>query len=92
MGVKAWSDVANAEYTEVVMMLDSLRRVIDEKFQQLDTKSIQNIKTRLSTLEEDVRSIKATVQVQNLRLNDLEATAANTEITAADVDEMYGGA
>lgn len=92
MGVKAWSDVANAEYTEVVMMLDSLRRVIDEKFQQLDTKSIQNIKTRLSTLEEDVRSIKATIQVQNLRLNDLEATAANTEITAADVDEMYGGA
>lgn len=92
MGVKAWSDVANAEYTEVVMMLDSLRRVIDEKFQQLDTKSIQNIKTRLSTLEEDVHSIKATVQVQNLRLNDLEATAANTEITAADVDEIYGGA
>lgn len=92
MGVKAWSDVANAEYTEVVMMLDSLRRVIDEKFQQLDTKSIQNIKTRLSTLEEDVRSIKATVQAQNLRLNDLEATAANTEITAADIDEMYGGA
>lgn len=92
MGVKAWSDVANAEYTEVVMMLDSLRRVIDEKFQQLDTKSIQNIKTRLSTLEEDVRSIKATVQVQSLRLNDLEATAANTEITAADIDEMYGGA
>lgn len=92
MGVKAWSDVANAEYTEVVMMLDSLRRTIDEKFQQLDTKSIQSIKTRLSTLEEDVRSIKATVQVQNVRLNDLEATAANTEITAAEVDEMYGGA
>lgn len=92
MGVKAFSDVANAEYTEVVMMLDSLRRTIDEKFQQLDTKSIQSIKTRLSTLEGDVRSIKATVQVQNVRLNDLEATAANTEITAADVDEMYGGA
>ena len=92
MGVKAFSDVTNAEYTEVVMMLDSLRRTIDEKFQQLDTKSIQSIKTRLSTLEEDVRSIKATVQVQNVRLNDLEATAANTEITAADVDEMYGGA
>lgn len=92
MGVKAYSNVANAEYTEVVMMLDSLRLTIDEKFQQLDTKSIQNIKTRLSTLEEDVRSIKATIQAQNLRLNDLEATAANTEITAADIDEMYGGA
>lgn len=91
MGYCAVGSMRPADWAQIKKLCKQMQDIIDQKIKDLDTGSIKVLKERVTALENAVAAIDTEQQTQNTRLDTLEETTANLEITTSEVLEMYGG-
>ena len=103
MGYCAVGSMSSADWAEIKKLcnqvkkefnekLDALERQLEGEIAALDAGKIQTIINQVNALNIQMQSVISGQEIQNQRLDNLEATCANTEITTSEVIEAYNGA
>lgn len=82
-------NISPAEWAEIHKLCKKMQDIINQKFRDLDAGQLQIIKDRLTALENTVTAIETEQATQNNRLDILEDTAANLEVTTSEILDMY---
>ena len=72
--------------------LDALEQQLESKIAAIDAGKIQTIVNQINALNLQMQAVISGQEIQDQRLNNLEAECANTEITTSEVLEAYNGA
>ena len=89
-----WSEIkklCNQVKKEFNEKLDALERQFESEIAALDTGKIQTIINQINTLNLQMQAVISGQEIQDQRLNNLEATCANLELTTSEVLEAYNG-
>jgi len=78
-----------ADWAEIKKLCKQMQDMIDQKFRDLDAGQLQIIKDRLTALENSLAAVETEQATQNARLDNLEETTANIEITTSEILDMY---
>lgn len=78
-----------ADWNKIKKMCSDMRKWVEEKLKDLDDGEIQVLKDKVNAIETALNGIHYEQQVQDRRLDGLEQTAANLEITVSEVKNMY---
>ena len=103
MGQCAVGSMSSADWSEIKKLcnqvkkefndkLDSLERQFESKIAALDAGKIQTIINQINALNLQMQAVISGQEIQDQRLNNLEATCANLELTTSEVLEAYNGA
>lgn len=103
MGYCAVGSMSSADWTEIKKLcnqvkkefnekLDALERQLESEIAALDTGRIQTIINQINALNLQIQTVISGQEVQDQRLDNLEETCANLEITTSEVIEAYNGA
>ena len=103
MGYCATGSMSPADWAEIKKLcnqakrefndkLDSLERQFESEIAALDAGKIQTIINQINALNLQVQAVISGQEIQDQRLNNLEATCANLELTTSEVLEAYNGA
>lgn len=76
-------------WAELKKLCKQMQDMIDERFRNLDTGAIKLLSDKIAALENTVSAIQLEQITQNTRLDVLEETCANEEITTSEVLNMY---
>lgn len=76
-------------WAELKKLCKQMQDMIDERFRNLDTGAIKLLRDKITALENTVSAIQLEQTTQNTRLDVLEETCANEEITTSEVLNMY---
>lgn len=66
-----------------------MQKLIDQKFKDLDDGEIKLLKTQIAAINSTISGILQEQATQNVRLDKIEESAANLEITVSEVRNMY---
>lgn len=78
-----------ADWAEIKKLCKQMQDMIDQKFRDLDAGQLQIIKDRITALENSLAAVETEQATQNARLDVLEDTTANIEITTSEILDMY---
>lgn len=103
MGYCAAGSMSSADWAEIKKLcnqvkrefndkLDSLERQFESEIAALDAGKIQTIINQINALNLQMQAVISGQEIQDQRLNNLEATCANLELTTSEVLETYNGA
>lgn len=103
MGYCAVGSMSSADWAEIKKLcrqikkefndkLDTLERQLESEIAALDAGKIQTIINQLNALNIQLQSVIGGQEIQDQRLDSLEETCANLEITTSEVIEAYNGA
>lgn len=103
MGYCAAGSMSSADWAEIKKLcnqvkrefndkLDSLERQFESEIAALDAGKIQTIINQINALNLQMQAVISGQEIQDQRLNNLEATCANLELTTSEVLEAYNGA
>lgn len=81
--------ISAADWAQIKKLCKEMQDMIDQKFRDLDAGQLQIIKDRLTALENSLAAVETEQATQNARLDALEDTAANLEITTSEILDMY---
>lgn len=90
-----WSEIkklCNQVKKEFNEKLDTLERQLESEIAALDAGKIQTIINQINALNLQMQAVISGQEIQDQRLNNLEATCANLELTTSEVLEAYNGA
>lgn len=90
-----WAEIkklCNQVKKEFNEKLDTLERQLEGEIAALDTGKIQTIINQINALNLQMQAVISGQEIQDQRLNNLEATCANLELTTSEVIEAYNGA
>ena len=76
-------------WNELKKKCAEMQKLIDQKFKDLDDGEIKLIKTQIAAINSTIAGILQEQATQNTRLDSLEETAANIEITVSEIRDMY---
>lgn len=91
MGYCAVGSMSSADWNDIRKMLKKFSAEVDEKFKQLDSSQLKIIKDRITALEQSVDALQVEQDTQNARLDLIESSMFNDEITTSEIIEMYEG-
>lgn len=102
MGHCVVGSMSSADWTEIKKLcnqvkkefnekLDALERQVESEIAALDTNRIQTIINQINALNLQMQAVISGQEIQDQRLDKLEAECANTEITTSEVIEAYNG-
>ena len=80
-----------AMHKEIDEKISALEAEIEAQIAELDTTRIAALEAKVQALQISVANFEASQKVQDNRLDALEATSANTEITTSEVLEAWEG-
>lgn len=89
-----WAEIkklCNQVKKEFNEKLDTLERQLESEIAALDTGKVQTIINQINTLNLQMQAVISGQEIQDQRLNNLEATCANLELTTSEVLEAYNG-
>ena len=103
MGHCAVGSMSSADWPEIKKLcnqvkkgfnekLDTLERQLESEIAALDAGKVQTIINKINTLNLQMQAVISGQEIQDQRLNNLEATCANLELTTSEVLEAYNGA
>lgn len=103
MGYCAVGSMSSADWAEIKKLCKQVQKEFNDKLtvleQQLeseiaalDTGKIQTIINQINALNLQLQTVISGQEIQDQRLDSLEATCANLEITTSEVLEAYNGA
>lgn len=103
MGYCAVGSMSPADWAEIKRLcnqvkkefnekLDTLEKQLKDEIATLDVGKIQTIINQVSALNLQLQAVMNGQSIQDQRLDNLEKTCANTEITTSEVLEAYNGA
>lgn len=81
--------ISAADWAEIKKLCKQMQDMIDQKFRDLDAGQLQIIKDRITALENSLAAVETEQATQNARLDVLEDTTANIEITTSEILDMY---
>lgn len=90
-----WSEIkklCNQVKKEFNEKLDTLERQLESEIAALDAGKVQTIINKINALNLQMQAVISGQEIQDQRLNNLEATCANLELTTSEVLEAYNGA
>lgn len=90
-----WSEIkklCNQVKKEFNEKLDTLEQQLESEIAALDAGKVQTIINKINTLNLQMQAVISGQEIQDQRLNNLEATCANLELTTSEVLEAYNGA
>lgn len=90
MSYNANGGITIAEWSEVKKLVNDLSKLVNQKLSEVNADTIQNIRENITALQLSITAINSEQSIQNSRLDNLEDTAANTEITPTEVQQMWG--
>lgn len=76
-------------WNELKKKCAEMSKLIDQKFKDLDDSEIKLLKTQIAAINSTISGILQEQTTQNVRLDSLEKSAANLEITVSEVRNMY---
>ena len=76
-------------WNELKKKCAEMSKLIDKKFKDLDDGEIKLLKTQIAAINSTISGILQEQATQNVRLDNLEESAANLEITVSEVRNMY---
>lgn len=91
MAYCATGSISIADWAEIKKLCKQMQDMIDARFRQLDTDTMQNLKSKLSTFETSINELQVHDAVQDKRIDDLEEVSANTPLSTSEVLEMWQG-
>lgn len=89
MAYCAVGSISSADWAEIKKLCKQMQGMIDERFRELDAGQLQILKDRLTALENSLAAVETEQATQNTRLDVLEDTTANIEITTSEILDMY---
>ena len=103
MGYCCVGNMSTADWEKIKKMCRDMHKEFDDKLsaleaklegeiQELNVEQIQTIKNQVQALSIQISAIIDGQAIQDQRLDSLEATCANLEITTSEVIEAYNGA
>ena len=90
-----WSEIkklCNQVKKEFNEKLDTLERQLESEIAALDAGKVQTIINKINALNLQMQAVISGQEIQDQRLNNLETTCANLELTTSEVLEAYNGA
>ena len=76
-------------WNELKKKCAEMSKLIDQKVKDLDDGEIKLLKTQIAAINSTISGILQEQATQNVRLDNLEESAANLEITVSEVRNMY---
>ena len=89
MAYCAVGSISAADWAAIKKLCKQMQDMIDERFRELDAGQLQILKDRLTALENSLAAVETEQATQNTRLDVLEDTTANIEITTSEILDMY---
>jgi len=90
MSYKASSGISIAEWHEIQKLVDDLSKVVNQKLDAIGADTVATLRNNVTALQIAVTAINSEQGLQNSRLDDLESTAANTEFTTTEIQQIWG--
>lgn len=90
MAYNANGGISIAEWAEVKRLVNDLSKIINLKLSEIDADTINTIRNNVNALQLAITAINSEQVIQNSRLDNLENTTANKEITPLEVQQMWG--
>lgn len=84
--------MCKAMHKEFDSKMSALEAKLEGEIQELNVEQIQTLKNQIQALSIQINTIISGQEIQDQRLDNLEATCANLEITSSEVLEAYNGA
>lgn len=90
MAYNANSGISIAEWSEIKKLVNELSKAVNLRLDEVNADTIRNIRENISALQLSIIAINSEQVIQDHRLDSLENTAANKEITPLEVQQMWG--
>lgn len=90
MAYNANSGITIAEWSEIKKLVNELSKAVNLRLDEVNADTIRNIRENISALQLSIIAINSEQVIQDHRLDSLENTAANKEITPLEVQQMWG--
>lgn len=90
MAYNANSGISIAEWSEIKKLVNELSKAVNLRLDEVNADTIRNIRENISALQLSIIAINSEQVIQDRRLDSLENTAANKEITPLEVQQMWG--
>lgn len=90
MAYNANSGISIAEWSEIKKLVNELSKAVNLRLDEVNADTIRNIRENISALQLSIIAINSEQVIQDSRLDSLENTAANKEITPLEVQQMWG--
>ncbi len=90
MAYNANSGISIAEWSEIKKLVNELSKAVNLRLDEVNADTIRNIRENISALQLSIVAINSEQIIQDHRLDSLENTTANKEITPLEVQQMWG--
>lgn len=90
MAYNANGGISIAEWSEVKKLVNDLSKLVNQKLSEVGADTVNTIRENVNALQLAITAINSEQSIQNSRLDNLENTAANKEITYLEVQQAWG--
>lgn len=90
MSYKASSGISIAEWHAVQKLVNDLSQAVNQRLDEVGADTVKTIRENVTALQIAITALNNEQQVQDNRLEALENTAANHEISPLEVQQAWG--
>lgn len=90
MAYSANGGISVAEWSEVKKLVNDLSKLVNQRLDEVGADTVNTIRKDVNALQLAITAINSEQSIQNGRLDNLENTAANKEITPLEVQQAWG--
>lgn len=90
MAYNANGGISIAEWSEVKKLVNDLSKIVNQRLDEIGADTINTLNENVNALQLAITAINSEQSIQNNRLDNIENTAANKEITPLEVQQMWG--
>lgn len=90
MSYKASSGISIAEWHAVQKLVSELSQAVNQRLDEVGADTVKSIRENVTALQIAIAAINTAQEVQDNRLEAIENTAANKEITPLEVQQAWG--
>lgn len=90
MSYKASSGISIAEWHAVQKLVSELSQAVNQRLDEVGADTVKSIRENVTALQIAIAAINTAQEVQDNRLEAIENTAANKEITRLEVQQAWG--
>ena len=90
MAYNANGGITVAGWSEVKKQVNDLYKFVNQELDKIGADVINTLRDNVTALQLAITALKSEQDIQNTRLDNIENTAANKEITPLEVQQMWG--
>ena len=90
MAYNANGEISIAEWSEVKKLVNSLSKTVNQELDKIGADTVSVLRENVVALQLAITALKSEQTTQNTRLDNIENTAANKEITPLEIQRIWG--